>query len=271
MSELPECCRTGFLHEGTPTGTTEKLHGLDVYVARPVPENEKPKKAVVIYSDVFGWELVNLRLIADSFAKAGYTAYLPDFFTGTAISVEGRDDLLDYQQPKTFGEQIKRGLAILKVIPSGIPFMARNGDSKIVPLGNAFLGGLKNDGYDIGVVGYCWGGRYTILQSHGDLIKCFVAAHPSRVSVPADIHSITKPGLFLCAEYDNVFSAADRKTSEEILEEKVKTGNGPAYKFVCYEGMAHGFAVRGNDKDEKVQKARKDAFEQCVAWYNQHL
>ncbi len=32
-------CFSGAVHEGTPTGTVTKLHGLDVYVAEPASGN----------------------------------------------------------------------------------------------------------------------------------------------------------------------------------------------------------------------------------------
>ena len=70
------------MKEGTPTGTISKLHGLNTYIARP---EGTPKGLVVIIPDIFGWEMSNSRLLADSYAKAGgFLVYLPDFMEGAA-------------------------------------------------------------------------------------------------------------------------------------------------------------------------------------------
>lgn len=76
-------CASGHLHEGTPAGRVETLHGLPAYVTGP-PGNEPSKGTVVIIPDAFGWNLNNSRILADAYAKrAGVTVYLPDFMNGT--------------------------------------------------------------------------------------------------------------------------------------------------------------------------------------------
>lgn len=67
---MRQCCATGSLHTGTPTGKIEKLHGLDVYVADP-PNGAAPTGIVVIIPDAFGWTLPNNRILADAYAKEG--------------------------------------------------------------------------------------------------------------------------------------------------------------------------------------------------------
>ena len=77
-----QCCATGEIHSGTPTGKVTKVHGLDCYVAEPT-EGVQPKGVVVILPDVFGWELPNNRILADNYAKKGeWLVYLPDFMAG---------------------------------------------------------------------------------------------------------------------------------------------------------------------------------------------
>lgn len=75
-------CFNGHVHSGTPKGQVTKLHGLDVYVAKPTAD-DPVKGIVVIIPDAFGWELVNNRLLADSYAEKGqYLVYLPEFMNG---------------------------------------------------------------------------------------------------------------------------------------------------------------------------------------------
>jgi hypothetical protein len=47
---MGQCCATGSLHTGTPTGRMETLHGLEVYIAEP-PTGTTPKGVVVIIPD----------------------------------------------------------------------------------------------------------------------------------------------------------------------------------------------------------------------------
>ena len=42
------------------------------------------------------------------------------------------------------------------------------------------------------------------------------------------------------------------------------------YKFKHYPGASHGFAVRADESDEVAQRAFEDAFEQAVAFFQEH-
>ena len=78
----PACpdCLTGSVKTGSPTGAVEVLHGLNAYIAKP---EGTPKGVVVFIPDLFGWELSNSRLLADTYAKkGGFLVYLPDFMAG---------------------------------------------------------------------------------------------------------------------------------------------------------------------------------------------
>lgn len=73
-------CLTGFVKDGTPTGTVTTLHGIPAYVTKP---EGKPKGVVVFLPDMFGWEMANARLLADIYAKeGGYLVYLPNIMNG---------------------------------------------------------------------------------------------------------------------------------------------------------------------------------------------
>lgn len=80
MSAVPcKDCFSGFVHDGTPTGTITTIHGLPVYVVEP-DEGVNPKGLVVIISDAFGMESINNKILADRYAKrGGFLVYLPEF------------------------------------------------------------------------------------------------------------------------------------------------------------------------------------------------
>ena len=78
-------CVSGVLHEGTPAGREETVHGRATYVTEP-PNGAAAKALVVIVSDAFGWTLVNSRVLADRYAeRCQVTVYLPDFMDGRAM------------------------------------------------------------------------------------------------------------------------------------------------------------------------------------------
>ncbi len=75
-------CVTGALHEGTPLGREETIHGLPTYVTEP-PSGKAPKGIIVIIPDALGWNFKNSRILADKYAKrTNSLVYLPDFMDG---------------------------------------------------------------------------------------------------------------------------------------------------------------------------------------------
>lgn len=79
---IQQCCAAGEIHTGTPSGRVDKVHGLDCYIASP-PAGTEPKGVIVILPDVFGWKLVNTRILADAYAaKGNYLVYLPELQDG---------------------------------------------------------------------------------------------------------------------------------------------------------------------------------------------
>ena len=83
-------CFSGHDHVGVTTGKETDLHGLRTYVTEPPPESSRRPDGgvIVIISDAFGWSTVNLRLLADSYARRlGCRVYLPDFMDGAFIFI----------------------------------------------------------------------------------------------------------------------------------------------------------------------------------------
>lgn len=75
-------CYSGAVHEGTPRGEVTKAYGLDTYVVNPA-DGRPAKGIVVIIPDAFGWDFVNIRLLADNYADKGdFKVYAPDFMNG---------------------------------------------------------------------------------------------------------------------------------------------------------------------------------------------
>lgn len=125
MISLPPaaCCTKLTKHEGTTTGTIEKIgdskswpaalttphlfschfsstHSMvptqaepiptvDAYFARPA--DNSTEKAIIIFGDIFGI-YQNIKLVADSFAARGFLAVVPDMLEGDSLSTEDYDN-----------------------------------------------------------------------------------------------------------------------------------------------------------------------------------
>jgi hypothetical protein len=61
MGSPSSCCVTGHISQGAPTGEFVKSGGVDAYVAKP---KGSCKQGVIIATDVFGYKLPNVQLIA---------------------------------------------------------------------------------------------------------------------------------------------------------------------------------------------------------------
>lgn len=62
-----EDCVTGFLKSGKTTGEIKEVGGVSAYFAPSTSHTSN--KAIIVISDIFGWEFVNARLYADELAK----------------------------------------------------------------------------------------------------------------------------------------------------------------------------------------------------------
>lgn len=78
-------CVSGALHEGTPVGLEETIHGFLTYVSEP--PSGHVEGIIVIIPDGLGWTFNNNRIRADTYAKrTNSRVYLPEFMDGHALS-----------------------------------------------------------------------------------------------------------------------------------------------------------------------------------------
>ena len=95
-------------------------------------------------------------------------------------------------------------------------------------------------------------------------------AHPSFVQ-PDELRAITGPLSIAAAETDQIFPAEQRRLTEDVLKELSTGDKKIAYQMNLYSGVEHGFAVRGDIKDERAKYAKEKAFQQAVEWFHQWL
>ena len=90
-------------------------------------------------------------------------------------------------------------------------------------------------------------------------------AHPSFVD-EEELKAITRPVSVAAAEIDEIFTTKHRHQSEQILID-----TGVSWQINLFGGVSHGFAVRGDLKNEKLKFAMTGALKQAVDWFDFHL
>ncbi|KAL0936820.1 dienelactone hydrolase family protein [Colletotrichum truncatum] len=240
---------------GTPVGQVFNLNGLEIYVSKPKDQqssnasavSNKPIVGVLQLTDVFGIKSVENRLLADSFARAGYMTVAPDLFNG-----------------KPRSEDPKSGF-------NATEFFGSHGPSVTDPIVSASLSYMREQ---LGVnkvasVGYCFGGRYAFRAlglPKDKAVNVAFAAHPTLLG-DDEIKAITGPAsLAIAAEKDTGMLIKRRVEIEAAM-----ASTGQPFTMNLYGGVPHGFAVRPN-LDVPVEKAGKeDAFLQAVRFFENWL
>jgi dienelactone hydrolase len=179
-------------------------------------------------------------------------------------------DFLGEQKTTVLGN-LWKGVRTMAALPALIAFAKRHCPLKVHPIMEALIGHLrgKEGQTKVGTIGFCFGGKFAITMAATDKIDASVAAHPSFVQVPADIDAIARPILFVCAEHDDVFTKANVAATKKIAAEKA--AKGAVFEVKEYAGVAHGFAMRGDDSVPVQRDAREKAFADGLAFFNKQL
>lgn len=240
---------------------------------------------IVIYSDIFGLLLPNNKLIADAYAKSGdWLVYLPDFFQGDPVQLKFADVAIpvDAAKQSTFAKYT----GLLACAPSFMMWMMRHKQEPTNKVCMDFLTALrKSTSQKIGMVGFCWGGKYAIragLQSNmvlkGEtkmpLVDAIVALHPSNLTLPADVEELVVPVTIGWGLKDEGVKIEQKGIVEEIHAKASAKDSGkkmPEIVHRVYEPGRHGFAVRGNPDDPLERKCLEDSLAQALQWMDKWL
>ena len=119
------------------------------------------------------------------------------------------------------------------IVPATLgPWLVKHREAVSKPLIDGFVNTVrKTPGTNkVGAIGFCWGGRYAILQAHGQLkdgsgsdvggVDAAYACHPSLVAIPADFDPVTKPLSLALGTKDSLLDVASIGKIQDTLAKK---------------------------------------------------
>ncbi|ODV66635.1 dienelactone hydrolase [Hyphopichia burtonii NRRL Y-1933] len=231
------CCTQASFHEGQAQGEHKQIFGLDTYQVGAEHGNDR---VIVILTDIFGNRFNNVLLIADEIARScKYHVVIPDILKGDAVPLEHGD-------------------------LSG--WLTNHTSDITAPIVNGFLQQLRKEWSPkfVGGIGYCYGAKYAIQNISKDgFLDAAAGAHPSFVEVD-EIKAIAKPIIISAAEVDPLFTRDLRWKTEEIL-----TDIKARYQMDLFQGVSHGFSVKGDISDPIVKYAKEKTLSDQLLWFAQ--
>ncbi|PRQ38854.1 putative alpha/Beta hydrolase [Rosa chinensis] len=219
-------------------GTVLHFGGLKSYV----PGSTESKLAVLLVSNVVGYENPNLRKLADKVATAGFFVVVPDFFYG---------DPMNLDNPQFDREAWHKAHSVEKGYEDAKPVLAA----------------LKSQGVSaIGAAGFCWGGNVVAKLAKSDDIKAAVILHPGRLA-DEDVHEVKVHTAILGAEIDKNSPPEQLKQFGDILSVKSEFDS-----FVkIFPGVAHGWTISYNAEDETAVKSAEEAQLDMLKWFTKYV
>jgi len=267
-----------------------QLGGIDVYISKPADYPHSPSKLLLFLTGATGLHSENNQIQADRYAKEGFLVVLPDMFEndplpGSATYQEEKDTSIIEQIKMRAAETAKSFLIDM--------WLARQTPEKVLPIIHKVIDAAKDEfadavanGGGIYSVGYCFGGRMTLLLAgekpdpvlwgqqvkdeeagvvkKGPYIKAGAIAHATLVS-KEDFEGTKSPLAFICVENDQLFDEDVREHGEKYLKE-----NNVESEFKTYSGVPHGFGIVGEYEDAKIKVAQAEAFDQMLGWLQAH-
>ncbi|GJN14277.1 hypothetical protein PR202_gb01079 [Eleusine coracana subsp. coracana] len=238
----------------------DSFGGLKAYVVG----SEDCKAAVVLVSDVYGFEAPNLRFddyylfspfriihcwflerkIADKVSSSGYFVVVPDFLHGDPY-VPGKTD---------------RSLPVSVWVASHDPI---KGFEEAKPV----IAALKDKGIcTVGAAGYCLGAKIVVELAKSREIQAAVLLHPTFVTVD-DIKEVKCPISILGAEIDKYSPPELMKQFEIVLS----ANYGVSHFVKIFPGVRHGWSVRYREHDATALESAEEAMTDMMDWFHKNL
>ena len=242
-------------------GSGELLDDMHTYVSQPDAPGRRP--AVIVVQEIFGVS-PHIQSIADRFASEGYFAVAPAMFHryNTSEEVRGTNPVFGYGDEDVPERNKARELVtddgIVQDIDTTIEWLKKH---------------PRVDADNIGIVGFCFGGRVVYLASsscaglkagsmfYGGNTMRALGDGPSAFDRTSGIR-IPIMGNF--GEEDQNPSPDDVSKMEAELEKHSKI-----YDLKIYQGAGHGFYC--DERDSYRSEAAEDAFARTLGWFQKHM
>jgi carboxymethylenebutenolidase len=231
-------------------------HGGDLveaYLARPLGDG--PYGAVVVIHHMPGYDAW-IKEITRTFAVNGYLAICPNLYSREAPGASPDD------------------AAATARARGGVPDERLVGD---VAGAAAFLRTLPASNGNVGVIGYCSGGRQAFLaacrvdlQAAVDCYGAFVVGTPPE-GYPLQVTALTGIAGELRCPVLGLFGADDRFPSTEHDKEldELLTGLGKEHEFHVYDGAGHAFF--NTTRPSYRPEAAVDGWQKIFDFYGRYL
>lgn len=228
--------------EGLTTGVVEypddEDENLTGYIARP--ESGDPAPAIIVIQEWWGLN-DHIKDVTNRFAQQGYVALSPDLYKGQVATEpdEARKLVMELDMDEAVNE-----------IQQAITFLL---DQDYV------------SGDSVGVVGFCMGGRLSLMTGITDERLGAVIAFYGSPLTPEQAAEVHAPLLGLYGSEDGGIPVDSVRTMEDALNEA-----GIVNEMHVYEGAQHAFF---NDTREGSYdpEASADAWEKSLAWFSEYL
>ncbi len=226
---------------------------IEAYAARPLQAG--PLGGVVVIHHMPGYDAAT-KEITRRFAAHGYNAVMPNLHYRDAPGASPDD------------------AAAASRATGGVPDERLVGD---VAGAAAWLRSLTNANGKVGTIGYCSGGRQSVLaacslplQAAVDCYGAFVVGDPPE-GMPLKVGPLTHLLPNLSCPLLGLFGADDSYPSPAQVEEldRLLTEAGKPHEFTSYEGAGHAFF--GVDRPSYRPEAAVDGWARIFAFFGEHL
>lgn len=237
----------------TVTITGHRGDDVQAYLAQP--SGPGPRGGVVVIHHLPGYDRAT-KEITRRFAELGYDAICPNLYWREAPGAAPDD------------------AAATARAQGGVPDERLVGD---VGGAAAYLRGLPSSNGRVGVIGYCSGGRQSVLAAcHLDLdaaVDCygaFVTGTPPE-SFPLNVSNLVDVLPNLRAPLLGLFGAQDAYPSPEQVAEldAILTAHGKAHEFHTFDDAGHAFFA--TDRPSYRVAAANDGWAKIAAFFTKQL
>jgi carboxymethylenebutenolidase len=226
---------------------------IEAYLARPITETTHG--GVVVIHHLPGYDRGH-KEIARRFAELGYDAILPNLYWREAPGASPDD------------------AAAVARANGGIPDARMVGDDAGAA---ALLRSLPSSNAKVGVIGYCSGGRQSVLAAcNVDLDACvdcygaYVTGTPP-ADFPLKVTNLVDQLPNLRAPFLGLFGDEDSRPSPEHIAElqEILTVNGKEFEIHSYPGAGHAFFAV--NRISYRPEAANDGWERIARFFGKNL